>query len=293
MAFYNSKIDQLYLPSSIKSVGDVAFAETKIRELVIPEGMETIGAAAFAYTPLETLTLPDSVKTIAEDAFIGTNLKEVRVAEGVDVDPNAFDQSVDIIIKSERDDENIGNRIEDINGDGFVDGVHNYQIFNDGSSIDLTNILGLPCSDATDDEWDAVKAVSSGWGYKILLEGAATKIGKYHLWDVNASGVITDISSWKTTNDAVQLGWETTFGDINGDGIISQKIADADNDFEWEGLTGTDTLLPIISGDVFDGEMVVGGSQHDPVMIGDNDLYHEQVKADLVNSMAASSDVLA
>lgn len=224
------------MPSSVKSIGDVAFTQTKIRELVIPEGMETIGAAGFFYTPLESLALPDSIKIIAEDAFIGTNLKEVILAEGVDVDPDAFGQSVDIIIKGERDDENMGQPIEDINEDGFVDGVINYQIFNDGSAINLTNILGLPCSDASDAEWDAVKAVSSGWGYKILLEGAATKVGKHRIWDVNASGVITDISSWKTTNDAMRLGWETTFGDINGDGIISQKIADADNDFEWEGL---------------------------------------------------------
>jgi serralysin len=37
---------------------------------------------------------------------------------------------------------------------------------------------------------------------------------------VNSSGVITKGSGWKTTSQAVQAGWESTFGDINDDGII-------------------------------------------------------------------------
>ena len=32
---------------------------------------------------------------------------------------------------------------------------------------------------------------------------------------------------WKTASIAVQLDWETIFGDFNGDGIIGFPIADA------------------------------------------------------------------
>ncbi|CAK24104.1 Conserved hypothetical protein (contains a HExxH zinc-binding site) [Synechococcus sp. WH 7803] len=126
--------------------------------------------------------------------------------------------------------------VADADGDGFVDDVSNYQLFNDGSPIDLKKRSGKTYSDASNPSWDAAKAVDNGSGFKVLLEGTAKKDGRYYVWDVNSSGVITKGSGWKTTSQAVQTGWESTFGDINGDGIIGQPIepikpiADADSD---------------------------------------------------------------
>ena len=113
--------------------------------------------------------------------------------------------------------------ITDADGDGFVDGVDTFQIFNNGSAINLTDHLGTTFYEHFSPHWDAIKAVSSGSDYKVLLKGKVLLNGEYGVWDVNASGVITE-ESWKTTSDAIRLGWETTFGDINGDGIIGQPI---------------------------------------------------------------------
>ncbi len=118
-------------------------------------------------------------------------------------------------------DEIIGSSIADANSDGFVDGVSNYQLFNSGPAIDIT-WHGRTYSDATTVDWDAVKAVSTESGYKVLLEGTATLKGLFYFWDVNSTGAITAGSGWKTDDQAVANGWEELFGtDININGSIN------------------------------------------------------------------------
>ena len=125
----------------------------------------------------------------------------------------------------------------DANSDGLVDGLTNYHIFNNGKAITIKNRKGRTYSDASTAHWDAVAATSNGSGFQVLLDGAASKEGKYNLWSINSSGVITKGSAWKTADQATALGWETKFdSDLNGDGITGKPV-DANSDGLVDGLT--------------------------------------------------------
>ena len=102
----------------------------------------------------------------------------------------------------------------DSDGDGFVDGVANYQLIKDGVAIDLTNQRGRTYSDRSSPHWDAVKAINSGSGFKVLIAGSNRLRGRFGLLEANSSGVISSFSGWKSTTQAVEGGWELLFGDI-------------------------------------------------------------------------------
>ena len=111
---------------------------------------------------------------------------------------------------------------QDLDGDGFVDGFATYMIYSEGESINLRNKKGRTFSDESSSKWDAIKAVPSGSGYKILLKNASSK-SKFRIWKANADGIIQKRSKWKSISQA--LKWESIFGDvINPDGIIGIPI---------------------------------------------------------------------
>ena len=113
---------------------------------------------------------------------------------------------------------------KDDNGDGLVDNTSNYQVFSDGEAIDITNRRGRTYSDDSNQNWDALIATESGDGFQVLLEGAARKDGKFRVWDLDAEGVITGSSRWKTADQAAKAGWEEVFStDLNGDDTISSN----------------------------------------------------------------------
>ena len=104
--------------------------------------------------------------------------------------------------------------IQDANHDGLVDGLANYHLLHEGRAIPLTNRQGQTYSDAYSDWWDAIAATNQGSGYQVLLDGASTYENKYQVWDTNSQGVITKQSDWKTTEQALNLGWGNTFADL-------------------------------------------------------------------------------
>ena len=108
--------------------------------------------------------------------------------------------------------DNITGLLSDSDSDGLVDGSSNYQLFNSGAAIDLTDRRGRKFSDASTSSWDVVKAVPSGSGFQVLLDGAADKENKFYVWSTNDSGVMTTGSGWKTGNQMMQLGYEDIFG---------------------------------------------------------------------------------
>nr|WP_115094779.1 S8 family serine peptidase [Synechococcus sp. UW106] len=109
----------------------------------------------------------------------------------------------------------------DADGDGFVDGSANYKLVKDGVAINLTNRRGRTFSDQTNGTWDAIKAVDFNSGFKVLLAGSNRKSGQFRVWDVNSTGVISSLSSWISTTQALEEGWESLFGDIiQPDGVI-------------------------------------------------------------------------
>ena len=190
--------------------------------IVISNGKDEIGGEGFSHKEGDRISLRNITGTayftqVGDDTFVtGEGLDGITRlvnTKGSEVFASSIDSNSDLRAVNFKP-------TIDADGDGFVDGVSNYQIYNNDSPFDLTNKKGRTFSDASTVNWDAVKAVSSGSGYKVLLEGDAKRDGKHYVWDLNALGVITKGSGWKTTSDAVQLGWESTFGDINGDGTI-------------------------------------------------------------------------
>ena len=120
--------------------------------------------------------------------------------------------------------------ITDTNGDGLVDNTAYYQAFSNGTAITLKNPQGKKFSDSSNPSWDVIKAVSSNSGFRFLLEGSSNRQNQYQIRDTDLNGIITDYSRWKTTGDAIQLDWESIFGDFNGDGIIGFVAKDANGD---------------------------------------------------------------
>ncbi len=103
---------------------------------------------------------------------------------------------------------------------GLVDNLLAYHLTDGKTSIQLRDSRGTTYSDATTKYWDVSKAVQSGSGWKVLLDGGSRNQGKFYTWDVNSSGTITKGSGWKTTDQALEAGWESIFGDVISDQII-------------------------------------------------------------------------
>ena len=62
----------------------------------------------------------------------------------------------------------VGFPIADTNGDGLVDGTNKYQIFNQWLGHYSVTCHGKTFSDSANPNWNVIKAVSSGSGYKLF-----------------------------------------------------------------------------------------------------------------------------
>lgn len=71
MAFaYLYKLDTLYLPKTLTSIGDEAFERCdKLKEVDIPEEVSELGWGAFFNSGVERVTLPSSIQEIPEECF--------------------------------------------------------------------------------------------------------------------------------------------------------------------------------------------------------------------------------
>lgn len=71
-AFIRSKLEEVSLPSGLKTIDRSAFFYCdSLRELELPEGLEVIGDDAFAYcTALTSINIPGSVRSIGSNAFV-------------------------------------------------------------------------------------------------------------------------------------------------------------------------------------------------------------------------------
>lgn len=86
-AFGNSKLEQIELPTTLKSIADWAFINTlNLKNIRIPEGVEVIWSSAFAGSGLEQIELPTTLKSIGSCAFEKTqNLKNIKIPEEIEV----------------------------------------------------------------------------------------------------------------------------------------------------------------------------------------------------------------
>ena len=81
-AFYKCyELTEITLPSTLKSIEEMAFFRCSLGELTLPEGLNFIGKDAFSYcTAIEELTVPATVTQIDEYAFYNcTALKNLTM----------------------------------------------------------------------------------------------------------------------------------------------------------------------------------------------------------------------
>ena len=122
--------------------------------------------------------------------------------------------------------------LDDLNGDGFVDEVTNYQMWTASGGVDLTNRNGRKkFSDSTSKIWNAEKAVQVESGFSILISHEK-KSHKHKIWSANENGNVTSMSKWKSGDQMLSEGYEDLFElDLNGDSIIGKPpIQDLDGD---------------------------------------------------------------
>jgi hypothetical protein len=79
--FYNSSIQQITLPSTIKKIGDRAFHSCgSLQQITLPNGLEEIGVDAFTWSGLTDLNIPFNVRSIGSNIVAYClNLREVRL----------------------------------------------------------------------------------------------------------------------------------------------------------------------------------------------------------------------
>ena len=80
-AFYKSGVQEITLPSTIKTIGARAFYGTPLKGISIPEGVDSIGVAAFyACRSLERANIPSTFTEIPAQLFAGCwSLKEIKL----------------------------------------------------------------------------------------------------------------------------------------------------------------------------------------------------------------------
>ena len=89
-AFENAQLTKLWIPASVRVIGDDAFVSQDLKEITFqddkahPSQLATIGDRAFQSTSLATMALPGSVVTIGDNAFAGmSRLTSVRLGAKV------------------------------------------------------------------------------------------------------------------------------------------------------------------------------------------------------------------
>ncbi len=109
----------------------------------------------------------------------------------------------------------------DIDEDGFVDEITNYQMWTASGGVDLTNRRGRTYSDSSSRMWDAVKAVETNSGFSVLVEGQRNKDGKYKVATANDEGVVGGVTRWLNERQMTNEGYEDLFAmDFNGNNSI-------------------------------------------------------------------------
>ena len=89
--FQTQGIEEVVLPSSVKTIDIYGFAQNTIREVNIPEGVDSIGGWAFNYSLKEEITIPSTCTRIGMYAIsCCKNLKEINVLSNITTIPQGF-----------------------------------------------------------------------------------------------------------------------------------------------------------------------------------------------------------
>ena len=108
----------------------------------------------------------------------------------------------------------IGFPIIDADSDGLVDDANSYQIYDSGSSIDLTTPQGRSISRLSSPDWNITKVVADGSDWKVLFKGENEFDGMYKAWTADATGELHKgvfWSEWKSGRWMLEQGYSELF----------------------------------------------------------------------------------
>ncbi len=76
----NTRIEYVYIPASVRKIGNRAFAGcVSLKSVTISEGVTAIGSLAFEDCPLADIAVPDTVTAIGQSAFRGTSPVRIKL----------------------------------------------------------------------------------------------------------------------------------------------------------------------------------------------------------------------
>jgi len=114
--------------------------------------------------------------------------------------------------------------VNDLDGDGFVDGIVNYQmITSSGIGVDFQDRDGNIFSDESFAQFDAIIArETEGDGFSVLLEGEGRKSGKYRVVAADSEGIFAGYETrWRSGKWMARNGYEDFFGyDTDGSDFV-------------------------------------------------------------------------
>ena len=94
-AFLRTHIEEIVLPSTVKSIQGSAFADCNIKSITLNEGLETIDSSALGGNPYTEIVIPSTVTSCSEYAFVDCeNLVAVKFEGNA---PNDFLCESDLI----------------------------------------------------------------------------------------------------------------------------------------------------------------------------------------------------
>lgn len=84
--FGNTKVKEVYIPSTVKVIGYCAFYKTEnLKKVHIPNSVEMIGYQAFCKSGLEQIIIPSGVKSIQSSAFEESKLVKITLPDDLEV----------------------------------------------------------------------------------------------------------------------------------------------------------------------------------------------------------------
>ena len=110
----------------------------------------------------------------------------------------------------------------DANQDGFVDGLDHYRLFGDDKAVNFSDQRGNKLTDKTSRWWNAVASKQVGDGFQVLIQGErGRRRSEYQVWSTDASGKVTNKSTWLNGDAMAEQGYETTFNqDFDDDKFV-------------------------------------------------------------------------
>ena len=76
-AFYNNSLTEVVVPDSTETLGTVAFSRNKLKKISLAKSLKSIGNECFRYNELTTVTIPSTVTSIGTNAFTNNSLKTI------------------------------------------------------------------------------------------------------------------------------------------------------------------------------------------------------------------------